>query len=1115
MAGKSTISITFKLDGDGNGFKKLANDANGFKKALNSTLVETQKFNTNAINFAAIATGINQMQNSVTQLQSTMKDLTAGYNDSKQAETQLVTVMQQRMAASNADVESINGVIRAQTELGVISGTVQKRGAQQIATFLTQKKSLETLIPAMNNLIAQQKGINATQEDAYSVANLMGKAMQGQTSALRRVGITFTAAQEQVMKYGDENQRAAMLSQIITDNVGNMNAELGKTDIGKQKQLENAIAGIKNQIGGLVQGGLPFVTMAAQSAIAAGAVVKLAAGVRAAIAATVAWDIKNKAAGVGMLLLGLRTSQTAVVTRVFSAAMTSGAFTATAFKIALRGLMITTGVGAAIAGVTMLVEYFANSANKATDSTGALMSEEERAKQKSEEVEAARNAENEALEQTRAALEINIQRLKQFHGTKQQEKSIVEEMNNTYGQTMGYFSSVASWYNALVKNSEVYCRQMVIEAKTRMLANQIAQKEQETHNLIYNGQGGKNRYSTKRDTKTTATGQVDAGDGKILPIYTTVEVKGSSDLDKVNTRIRNNNAEVKNLRKQLTDAVKDANKMDFAVKGSKNKPSTGTGKVTTPKKTNTGTDKERTRLQELSNLIDKAKNKYVTASDTTRAEINKKIVSYKAEQANIELLMKQAERPIELNSLQDIDDELQYQQALRARASKENLAGIDAEIKRLDELRKQMDKSGHTATPIGNIKTYEQLNKELSYYTDALNTSTVNERGNIQLQINALEALKKKWDNIQADFKKPGDISTLNSIEDLDDAITYYSDLQKRQSTDEVQNTQKVINALEEKKKAIQRGIDIPGLKKEADEINGLKGKDFRIKIQSIGIDEIKDKIKGLQAQLSDLNNPPTENQRKDIESLIGTYQKWENTAVHSFDTYKAGWDGIKGIGDSIESITGALEGNGDAWQSITAIIDGFVQLYESISTIVGIIDALTGATETQTAAKTAEAAATTAATGATGANATVTAAAAASNAGAAAAESTAATGATTAYVGLAAAKTMAAHASIPFVGIAIAAGAVAAMVALMTSLPKFANGGVISGPTLGLMGEYPGASSNPEVVAPLDKLRGMLQSNNVAVGGEFRVKGRDLVAAIANETRITSKSGKKTNIRL
>ena len=38
-----------------------------------------------------------------------------------------------------------------------------------------------------------------------------------------------------------------------------------------------------------------------------------------------------------------------------------------------------------------------------------------------------------------------------------------------------------------------------------------------------------------------------------------------------------------------------------------------------------------------------------------------------------------------------------------------------------------------------------------------------------------------------------------------------------------------------------------------------------------------------------------------------------------------------------------------------------------------------------------------------------------------------------------------------------------------------FANGGIISGPTLGLMGEYPGASHNPEVVAPLDKLKSLI----------------------------------------
>ena len=63
----------------------------------------------------------------------------------------------------------------------------------------------------------------------------------------------------------------------------------------------------------------------------------------------------------------------------------------------------------------------------------------------------------------------------------------------------------------------------------------------------------------------------------------------------------------------------------------------------------------------------------------------------------------------------------------------------------------------------------------------------------------------------------------------------------------------------------------------------------------------------------------------------------------------------------------------------------------------------------------------------------------------------------------------------------------------LDTDKPKFANGGIISGPTMGLMGEYPGARSNPEVVAPLDKLKGLIGGNN---GGtlEARISGNDLL---------------------
>ena len=58
--------------------------------------------------------------------------------------------------------------------------------------------------------------------------------------------------------------------------------------------------------------------------------------------------------------------------------------------------------------------------------------------------------------------------------------------------------------------------------------------------------------------------------------------------------------------------------------------------------------------------------------------------------------------------------------------------------------------------------------------------------------------------------------------------------------------------------------------------------------------------------------------------------------------------------------------------------------------------------------------------------------------------------------------------------------------------VPAFREGGLVYGPTMGLVGEYPGASTNPEVIAPLDKLRGMLGGQAVQVHG--RLSGRDIL---------------------
>ena len=83
---------------------------------------------------------------------------------------------------------------------------------------------------------------------------------------------------------------------------------------------------------------------------------------------------------------------------------------------------------------------------------------------------------------------------------------------------------------------------------------------------------------------------------------------------------------------------------------------------------------------------------------------------------------------------------------------------------------------------------------------------------------------------------------------------------------------------------------------------------------------------------------------------------------------------------------------------------------------------------------------------------------------------------------------------SLPNVPLAIATGAIgAAQIATIAStpLPAFAEGGIVSGPTVGLMGEYAGANTNPEVIAPLNKLKDMIGDQVVQVQG--MISGEDI----------------------
>lgn len=79
---------------------------------------------------------------------------------------------------------------------------------------------------------------------------------------------------------------------------------------------------------------------------------------------------------------------------------------------------------------------------------------------------------------------------------------------------------------------------------------------------------------------------------------------------------------------------------------------------------------------------------------------------------------------------------------------------------------------------------------------------------------------------------------------------------------------------------------------------------------------------------------------------------------------------------------------------------------------------------------------------------------------------------------------------------------AVSAFTSLSQSLgglgfKKFAAGGIVSGPTAGVLGEYSGARHNPEVVAPLRDLKGMLGGLIKVEFGDARLKGNDIYFSV------------------
>lgn len=399
-----------------------------------------------------------------------------------------------------------------------------------------------------------------------------------------------------------------------------------------------------------------------------------------------------------------------------------------------------------------------------------------------------------------------------------------------------------------------------------------------------------------------------------------------------------------------------------------------------------------------------------------------------------------------------------------------------------------------------DASTLKAITDNVQILNEKLQTASADEAVLINQQIAMWE---EKADAIRNAGKAAEDNTPLwtedaDTLREINDNITILTEKLQDATADEAAMLNQQIAAWNKKADAIKNAgtaVDNTPLWKE--DANTL---------QEIGdnIEILNDQLQTATIDEAGMINQQIAMWNKKAEAIKNAGKETERVSVSTGKALLDGWGGIKNIGNSIEGITSALQGNGNAWQVVTGIIDGFISLYAGIQTVVGIIQLLTGASAAHAATKGVEATAETT-------EATVRATTAATNAAASAAIITANKLEAASWKELAASEYMAAHAYIPFAGFGIAMGFVTAMLAATAAagIPMLAEGGIASGPTLAMVGEYAGAKGNPEVIAPLDKLRGMLvQPASMDFSKvEFEIKGRTLVGILNKENNITKRS--------
>lgn len=882
------------------------------------------------------------------------------------------------LLASFATLTGVSGnTAEVATQLSAIFTSLVKPSSE--ATKQAQEMGIQFDAAAIkaaggmrNFLVDLDKNVKAYAQRTGQIETAIYSRLFGSARAMRAL-IPLTGKLSD--KFGKDAEKMKNSAGTIDDAFGIMSG----TGSAKIQKLKNAIADMTDGITSKLSVLRPALNISAEVGNTVVAVFAMKKALKA-FGVTALWTaVRFKGLNFAVSFGKQTLKDLRAVVTVVTTTMRGAAVSADIMKSAIRGLLVTSVVGLAIWALSAAIGYLIGKMDEAEDGMNGMSEAEQQAKQATEQM-------NKEIANVRTEYDLNIQKLKEFKGSKEDERKLVEEMNGKYGESFGYYSTVADWYTALVTNSKAYCDQMVKEIELRKLANDVASAQADMDKLRLDENGKVRRYSTYRKLGKVTDGiAYNPQTGTSEPKYKWVPEVGSSEVEQVQAKF--------DEARRRRDAAK---KRMYALNGK----DTGTIKHTKgwrPDRANTpvsggkanGTNKaDRANRQEPKTLVgqwrdelsrlEKEKENALTVD--AKVKIDEKIgtLQKKIDEATKGKVSIGAEVEPTYITQGSTADKRQSHSNAESRASRIQqdyeigIIGKEDAERQLNDLNEQLKALGLKPVEIHFKSHVEELQDALQKAQKELEDGTT-----VEAKIEAAVKVQKLQAEIDAETH--GQLTIQAEIEPT--YVTKGSATDKRQSYEN----------------AMQRA-------------NKLKSD---VEIGLIGADDARTQLKAINEQLDGLGLKPI---KMKIDADVSSFDE-------AMSNIKEGWSNISGIGSGIESITSALEGNKNGWQAISSVVQGAISVMEGIRGIVSMIKIFTAVTKAQKVATDESTTSTLTNAAAAGVNAS-------------------------AKGGEAVANATASGAKLPFPYnlVAIAAGVAAVVAALATITGGFATGGVVGG---------------------------------------------------------------------